>query len=248
MINFSKLWNHELVITTIPLLRILDKNGHFYHVIQRASGRDNIYDTELANYRHNLLCRLCAMHNVIIVFSIAMTNHSHDLLVAEKWEDISTVMRLLNSSVAHYVKKRNSKRYIIGRRVFESRPYYRVIKDIVDLLVTGKYIFDNVKQIEGKGGFVPFSCFKTMTRGILIKPYTRNLYTSIFGMTEIEICKLYEENDISAVYQFATMHFGHWTSQDNAQLFKVNPDIPWLESEPKNAKQSVSDVSAVCNP
>ena len=243
MVDFNNLWNCGLILTSIPLLRILDKNGHFYHVVQRASGRDNIYDGELAKYRHNLLCRLCAMHNVVIVFSVTMTNHSHDILMAEKWEDISTVMRLLNSSVAHYVKKKNAKRYTNGRRVFESRPYYRVIKDIVDLFVTGKYIFDNAKQIEDKGGFVPFSCFWTMSRGILVKPYDRKLYTLIFNMTETEICKLYLENDISTVHQIATTNFGHWTTQDNARLFKVNPDIPWLETEPKQREQSVSSVS-----
>ena len=231
MVDFNSFWNSEIMIATIPLLYILDKNGHFYHVVQRASGRDNIYDSELAKYRHNLLCRLCAMHNVVIIFSVTMTNHTHDILVAEKWEDIATVMRLLNTSISRKLRKKNPKKYTKGRRVFESRPYYRVIKNIIDLFDTGKYVFDNAKQIESKGGFVPFSCFWHISQGIIIKPYDKRIYTFMFEMTETEICKLYAENDKHAIHKFALTHFEHWTTQDNDKFFKVNPNIPWLEAE-----------------
>lgn len=226
--NYEQLKWQNSGACELPSLRILDKNGHFYHVVQRASNHDNIFYTELARYRHNLLCRLCAMHNVTIIASVVMNNHTHDILMADALKDISTSIRLVNTEVAHYVRKKSTKKYTNGRRVFETFPFYRAIHDIVDLMTTIKYTFDNMKLIEDKGGIVPFSCFWNMSKGYLSRPYNKNLYSMLFSMTEIELYNFLNEHDMQQVVQISRERFQHWTAQDNAAVFKVNPDIPWL--------------------
>ena len=66
----------------------VDKNGRFYHVTQRAANREFIFDKELGQYRHNLLCRICSRLNVKIIFSVTMSNHTHDVLVQEMEEHL----------------------------------------------------------------------------------------------------------------------------------------------------------------
>lgn len=111
----------------------IDRNGRFYHATQRVSNKEFIFDKELGQYRHNMLCRICSQRNIKIIFSVTMSNHTHDVLVAEKWRDIVDALRLVNTAVSHRVRKRSPTKYRNGRTVFESSPHYRVIKDIVEL-------------------------------------------------------------------------------------------------------------------
>ena len=217
-------------VAELPELKVLDKNGHFYHAVQRAANRDFIFDFELGQYRHNLLCRLCGIHDVSIIASVVMNNHTHDLLMADTWENIHNVMRLMNTSVAHSVRKR-SKKFTNGHRVFESTPYYRAIRSIEDLMVTIKYIFDNMRQVEVNGGAIPFSCFWSMARGYLPKSYGKSIYLALFGMTEIELFNFLNENSMQDVVRLAHERFQSWTPQDNANTFMLNPDIPWLPTQ-----------------
>ena len=226
MVEFKDLFLND---SSIPEVRRTDKNGRFYHIIQRASSRDNIYDAEIAKYRENTLCRLCAMHNVVIIFSVVMTNHTHDVLMGENLDSISNVIRLVNSAVSRRLRKRSPQRYTNGRKVFESDPYYRAIHDIVSLTIVGKYTYDNVMDIKLKNGFVPYSCFSFLEKGTVIKPYNKNLYPSLFGMSEQELCNLYKANDMHAVRQIALNLYKNWTLEDNDRIFKANINIPWLD-------------------
>lgn len=226
--NYEQLKMKEAKINELPILKVLDKNAHFYHVVQRASNRDNIFDIELARYRNNLLNRLCAMHNVTIIASVVMNNHTHDLLMADILSDISTTIRLVNTEVSHYLRKKSPKKYTNGRRIFESSPYYRAIHDIVDLMIAIKYIFDNMKQLETKGGVVPFSCFWNMSKGYLSRPYNKSIYPMLFGMSEVDLYNFLNENTMQQVIDISRERFKNWTSQDNTNVFKVDPNLPWL--------------------
>ncbi len=62
MLNFNEIVKQFEADRSSPMNRI-DKNGRFYHVVQRASNRENIYDNETAKYRANLLARICTMYN-----------------------------------------------------------------------------------------------------------------------------------------------------------------------------------------
>lgn len=226
--NYEELRAQETTFEVIPLKRAVDKNGHFYHAVQRAANRENIFDIELARYRHNLLCRICAMHNVTIIASVVMSNHTHDLFMADYLDDVSTVLRIVNTAVSHYLRKKNPKKYTNGRRVFEDVPYYRAIHDIVALMIAIKYIFDNAKALEVKGAIVPFSCFWNMSKGYLSKPYNKALYEKLFGLKDTELYNFLNENDMSEVRRLSLEMFSHWTKQDNDSVFKRDPSLPWL--------------------
>lgn len=226
--NYEELRAQETTFEVIPLKRAVDKNGHFYHAVQRAANRENIFDIELARYRHNLLCRICAMHNVTIIASVVMSNHTHDLFMADSLDDVSTVLRIVNTAVSHYLRKKNPKKYTNGRRVFEDVPYYRAIHDIVALMIAIKYIFDNAKALEVKGAIVPFSCFWNMSKGYLPKPYNKALYEKLFGLKDTELYNFLNENDMSEVRRLSLEMFSHWTKQDNDSVFKRDPSLPWL--------------------
>lgn len=231
MVKFEDLMSSAQPSNEIPVLKPIDKNGRFYHVVQRASNRDNIYDNDLARYRENLLCRICTMYNVVILFSVVLSNHTHDILLAHNWENIATVIRLVNTAVARRLRKKNPKKYAYGRRVFESTPYYRAIHDIVGLYVVSKYVFDNAKNVILNKGFVPFSCFWFMENGNLTKPYDRRVYQTLFGMSVEELYRLFNENDISGVKQLALTQYRDWTETDNDSLFKSNVSKSWLNQD-----------------
>lgn len=168
----------------------IDRNGRFYHATQRVSNKEFVFDKELGQCRHNMLCSICSQYNVKIIFSVTMSNHTHDVLVAEKWRDVVDALRLVNTAVSHRLRRKFPTKYRNGRTVFESGPHYRAIKDIVELTTVGKYDYDNVKSVLNKGEFVPYDCFWFLERGLMCKSYDKDIYPLLFGMTENELCVL----------------------------------------------------------
>lgn len=229
MLDFNELMGHETNGFVQPKRMRTDKNGRIYHATQRAAGKEFIFDKEIGKYRHNLLCRICARFNVKIIFSVVMSNHTHDVLMAKNVEEISKVLRLVNSAVSHKVREQNPRKYTNGKRVFESRPYLRAIKDIVSLTTVGKYDYDNVKHVLERGEFVPYDCFWALKRGIVVKPYDKELYTALFGMSEKELCDFYESNDSQMVAKLARERFKDWTKLDNDHFFKADFSKPWQD-------------------
>lgn len=206
-----------------------DKNGRFFHLTQRAANRDFIFDKEVGQYRHNILCRICARLNVKIIFSVTMSNHTHDVLVSDDVKNISKAVRLVNAAVSRKLRKKYPTKYKNGRKVFEARPYFRTIKSIVDLTVVGKYVFDNAKGILDKGEFVPYDCFWMFEKGMVSRPYDKKIYPLLFGMTEKELCAFFKNNDSKAVCRIANERFRSWTKEDNDKLFKKDASKPWIE-------------------
>ncbi len=231
MLDFNELMKKETNGLSQPKRTKTDKNGRIYHATQRAAGKEFIFDKEVGKYRHNILCRICARFNVKIIFSVVMGNHTHDVLMAENVDTISKVLRLVNSAVSHKIREQNPHKYINGKRVFESRPFLRAIKDIVSLTTVGKYDYDNVKHVLGKGEFVPYDCFWAFKKGIVVKPYDKDLYPALFGMSEKELCDFYEANDAQVVAKLAKERFKDWTKLDNDRFFKANASKPWLDEE-----------------
>ncbi len=227
MLNFIELLNKD-PFARISLRNRVDKNGRFYHVVQRAANRENIFDKETARYRTNLLCRICTMYNVTILFSVVMSNHTHDILMAESWEIIAKVMKEVNSALSRKLRKENKEKYTNGRRIFETEPFYRAIHDMIDLMVTSKYVYDNAKSIEDKGKFVPYSCFWQMRNDRLSKPYNKELYPILFGMNEQDLCTFFETHSSGQIANLAAMQYKNWTQKDNDTFFKANPTLPWL--------------------
>ena len=227
MLNFNEIVKQYKTERSSPL-RQIDKNGRFYHVVQRASNRENIYDNETAKYRANLMARICSMYNVTILFSVVMSNHTHDILMAERWELIAQVIKEVNSAVARRIRKKDSQRYTNGRRIFEEAPYYRAIHDIIALMVVSKYVYDNAKDMEDKGKYVPYSCFWHMRNGRLPKPYRKELYPLLFGMNELELCSFFDAHSISEIREIACELFKTWTKHDNDSFFKTDISLPWL--------------------
>ncbi len=210
----------------------IDRNGHIYHTIQQGWNKDNIYNCDDAGiYRHNLLRRLCSTHGVTIIFSVVMPNHTHDVLMAEKWDDIAEVYRILNSRVSHYLRKKNPKKYLPGRNIFDERPVYKVVKDIIQLFYLGKYIYDNPLPYITEKRYIPFNCFSTMEKGYLLSSYNEKVYIDLFGMDFTEMCTIYRTKTKQEVLAYAQARFSSWTQTDNDEVFKVDATKPWLYDE-----------------
>lgn len=205
----------------------INKNGHVYHVIQQGSNREDIYYGDAGVYRHNLLGRLCSKYNAVVIFSVVMPNHTHDVIMAKSWDDVSAIFKTLNGRISHYLRKRNPKRYPNGRRIFNSRPQYKAVTDIVYLFYLGKYIYDNPLPLASEGRFVPYSCFTTMEKGYIPSAYVESLYVDLFGMTCQQMCRIYSQMSKKEVLAYARKRFSSWTQADNDAVFKVNPSIDW---------------------
>lgn len=102
----------------------VDKTGKCYHVTQQTWCKEPVFNKDIATFRHTMLCRLCIEFNVVILFSVTMPNHTHDVFLSDSWENISNVMKSLNSAVSKYVYKKDPKRKEKGKPIFNYRPTF----------------------------------------------------------------------------------------------------------------------------
>ncbi len=225
--NFSQLKTPKFEFDNLKATRNYDKNGHFYHVMTRSFNSDSILDKELGKYRHSLLCRGCAMNGVEIVISAATTNCTHEILMADEVGNISEAIRQVNIPLAHEIKKRSKQKYSDGHKVFQSKPVFQVIKDVEELIITAKKIYDKIATIEAQGGYIPYSCFWTMSKGFLPRPYSKKVYQLIFNMTEIQLYHFFANTTEQNILQAALELTSQWTQQDNINVFMKNPQLGW---------------------
>lgn len=211
----------------------IEKNGRFFHMVQRCCNREDLYDMQSARYRHDLLCRLCVKHGVGIMFSVVMPNHTHDLLYAESVERISEVMRELNTQVSRFIRKNSPHRFKKRDvRVFDERPIYIAIKNIRHLGVVGKYIYENAAPYERLNKFVPFSCFFGMRNGYVpTPPYQKDLYEFVYGMDVQCLVDFFEKSSTKEVERLMEQRFSSWKKEDSDAFFKVDPSSPWFDDE-----------------
>lgn len=218
--------------------RSIEKDGHCYHVITQSWCKEKIFSVEAATYRHNLLCRLCAQEGIVILFSVTMPTHTHEVFLTSDWQSLSKVIRILNVQVSRFIRnelvekairraKEESKRvnedYLREKerrhRIFDNRPTYIAVRDIVYLMFLGKYIFDNPVYLKAEGKAVPFSCFWMFEKNYFRAPYDEKIYLRLFGMTAPELFRLYDTKEKKEVKAFAQERFKDWTKEDNNQLF-----------------------------
>lgn len=218
--------------------RTIEKDGHCYHVITQSWCKEKIFSVEAATYRHNLLCRLCAREGIVILFSVTMPTHTHEVFLTPDWKTLSKVIRILNLQVSRFIRnelvekavrrakeegKRVNEDYLREKeskhRIFDNRPSYIAVRDIVYLMFLGKYIFENPVYLRAEGKTVPFSCFWMFEKNYFKAPYDEKIYEALFGMTAPELFRLYSTKDKKEVKAFAKERFRDWTKEDNDKLF-----------------------------
>ncbi|MBP5552915.1 MAG: transposase [Spirochaetales bacterium] len=197
----------------------IDKTGFFYHVITKSWNGDKIFNKEIADYRHNLLCILCGDAGITILFSVTMPNHTHDVFLAPSWEVLSEVIRVLNSRVSIMIRKLLGNRISKDRPVFSKSPAYVVLRDPVAVMCEGKYVFDNPAYLRAEKQFVPHSCFWMFEKNHFVFPYDEKLYQKLFGMSGDEIFALYSQKNPQEVREFAQTKFSNWTREMIESVF-----------------------------
>lgn len=197
----------------------VDKSGFFYHVVTKSWNGDKIFNKEIADYRHNLLCKLCGEAGITILFSVTMTNHTHDVFMTPSWEALSVVMRVLNSRVSIMVRKLLDNKISKNRPVFSKGPSYIVLKDPVAVMCEGKYVFDNPAYMRAEKQFVPHSCFWMFEKNHFVFPYDEKLFQNLFGMRGDEIFALYSQKTPAEVRAFAQARFADWTKEEIEAVF-----------------------------
>ena len=197
----------------------IDKSAYFHHVVTKSWNGDRIFNREVAEYRHNLLCKLCDGKGVTLMFSVTMPNHTHDILLTPDWSVLAEVIRVLNSHVSPVVKRNYPERFQRGRPVFNRNPDYVALHDPVALLCAGKYVFDNPAYLKEQNQYVPHSCFWMLERGYLVTPYDEKVLQKIFGLSAKALFALYSTNDSKTVRDFAVRHYSDWPEDRIKALF-----------------------------
>ena len=201
----------------------VDKTGRCYHVTQQTWCKEPVFNRDIASFRHMMLCRLCIEFNVVILFSVTMPNHTHDVFLSDSWENISNVLKSLNSAVSKYVYKKDPKRKEKGKPIFNYRPNYSIVTTVNYLFFLGRYCLWNVEQLENEGRFVPYSCFWMFEKGHFSEPYKKDIYKDLFGFEASELLGFYKTHSKSEVFEVSKTLFSDWTQEMNDEVFLVEP-------------------------
>lgn len=188
--------------------RNIDKSGHFYHVITQSWTNETIFYSDVATYRHKLLCNLCIKNNVVILFSVTMPNHTHEVFIAPDWKVLSEIFKTLNTNLSKYIRRNYSSKARNGRRILNDCPAYIRITDVVHLFYLGKYIYDNPEYLKRSDKPIPFTCFWMFEKGYLKKPYLEDVYPKLFGLPYQELYRIYSTMSAQEVLDYAKTHFG----------------------------------------
>lgn len=195
----------------------IDKTSHFYHVMTRAWGHEAIFNIDIAQYRQRLLNRLCEKMGITVLFSVTMPNHTHEVFMADRWEDIAELIRSTNSQVSRLIRK--TRNWKSNRKVFERHTLYVPIKDIANLLYVGKYIYDNPQQLKAEGRTVPFSCFWVFENAHPGPGYNMKLYSSLFDLDIKALLNLYSTNSKKTVLEYANSLARTWPKSQTESVF-----------------------------
>ena len=202
------------------LKKNIDKRGLCYHVITQSWDKKTIFNKDVASYRQNLLCKLCSERGIVILFSVTMSNHTHEVFLTSNWETLSAMITSLDGNVAKYIRKHDKDgRLRNKRKIFDYCPKYVIVKDIVYLLYLGKYIHDNPAYLRAEGKVIPDSCFWMFEKGHFIVPYDEKMYEKLFGLTYSQILELYSSKTKSEVLEYARQLYAGWTDEDNRRMF-----------------------------
>ena len=202
------------------LKKNIDKRGLCYHVITQSWDKKAIFNKDVASYRHNLMCKLCSDRGIVILFSVTMPNHTHEVFLTPNWETLSAMITSLDGNVAKYIRRHDKDGRLKSKRmIFDYCPKYVIVKDIVYLLYLGKYIYDNPAHLKAEGRVIPDSCFWMFEKGHFVVPYDEKMYEKLFGLTYAQILELYATKTKSEVLEYARQLYADWTDEDNKRMF-----------------------------
>ena len=146
----------------------LDMAG-YHHVVNRGVARSNIFTSSADKDKFlQILCKACKLYDVIVHDYCLMDNHYH-LLLETKQENLSLMMRQLNSYYAIYFNKKENRVGHLWQGRFRS--WYVLNEDYLYLLF--RYIESNPIKAN-------------LSNKIGEYPYT--LSAALFGNSEIVSC------------------------------------------------------------
>ncbi|MCX6062181.1 MAG: transposase, partial [Campylobacterales bacterium] len=146
----------------------LDMAG-YHHVINRGVARSNIFTSSTDKDKFlQILCKACKLYDVIVHDYCLMDNHYH-LFLETKQENLSLIMRQLNSYYAIYFNKKENRVGYLWQGRFRS--WYVVNEEYLYLLL--RYIESNPLKAN-------------LSNKIGEYPYT--LSSALFGNSEIISC------------------------------------------------------------
>ena len=76
----------------------------FHHIVNRGVARDNVYKCDDKEIYLDILCKVSKIYKVIVHDYCLMDNHYH-LLIETTSENLSLVMRQINSNYAIYFNR-----------------------------------------------------------------------------------------------------------------------------------------------
>ena len=197
----------------------IDKTGHFYHVITKSFDGGPVFQQDIGEYRHTLLCSLCEQRDITILFSVTMPNHTHEVLLVPDWNLLMNTYMVLDRTIVRMIRLRNPKKYRSGVRVLRRYPVYVALKDIVTLFYEGKYVYDNPAHLRREGKYVPYSCFWMFEKGHFVVPYDEKIYEKLLGLTYAQILDLFATKTKIEVLEYARQLYADWTDADNRRVF-----------------------------
>lgn len=200
----------------------IDKSGVVYHVITTSWRKKRLFDMDLAKYRQNLLCELCAKRGITILFSATLPTHTHEVFITPSWEILSGMIRTLNSNVAKYARNHMPERLDGWGSVFAPDPAYVLVDSMDYLFFLGKYVFDNQQRLKEEGKSVPDSCFWMFEKNYFPEPYRADIYQKLFGMSPADLYSIYKNKTSAEVRLLSKQLFRDWTAEDNRHLFIRN--------------------------
>ena len=200
----------------------IGKSGVVYHVITTLWRKKRLFDMDLAKYRQNLLCELCAKRGITILFSATLPTHTHEVFITPSWEILSSMIRTLNSNVAKYARNHMQEKLDGWSRVFAPDPAYVLVDSMDYLFFLGKYVFDNQQRLKEEGKSVPDSCFWMFEKNYFPEPYKADIYQKLFGMSPADLYSIYKNKTSAEVRLLSKQLFGDWTAEDNRRLFVRN--------------------------
>lgn len=208
-----------LFVSEVPAARISpEKDGRFYLISTNCpSTLDHVFDREIAQYRQNLLQRLCCERNVLILFSVVLPLRTLDVVVTLDYRYLPEIMQILDTNVSRYVRR--NRPAMADHSVFSGSPTYMAIREIWTLMYLGKHLYDQVDALSLSNRTVPYSCFEDFEVNYMPRPYDARIVRTLFGMCVLDLLHLYSTRSRGEVYDFARNQFRDWDWEDNWKLF-----------------------------
>lgn len=201
----------------------LDRSGRFYHVMTHSYMNETLFLGDVAQYRNQLLCRMCAARGVTILFSVIMPNHTHEVFMTDNWKLISDIMKSVNTNVTKYIHKNHKEMQKRKPRLFEPDILYVAIKDVGSLLYVGKYLYDNPLYLGDSPKVKPLTCFWCFARNYYPAGYDRTIYRKLFGLDAPQLTNLYATRSKEDISKLAANLASTWSREQTNAVF-INHD------------------------